>query len=252
MSRRTAITERDLQRLLHIIACPADTDTADGLPLSIMIALRELIPSDYVSFDLCAVDQRTYFFEQEVGDVTPIADEDQDGLYEAYWTHYWDSPPCVYPDISGDLISITTTSDFHSDRELRSTAMYSEVMRPIGVERSLMACFPSQPGRSLRLLFFRGPGPDFSPRDRSILALLRPHLMSAYREQRLRQSAKPQLTGRHLQVLQLVAAGCTNGQIARRLSITESTVRKHLEHIFERMQVNSRTAAVTRAFGNEP
>jgi DNA-binding NarL/FixJ family response regulator len=33
------------------------------------------------------------------------------------------------------------------------------------------------------------------------------------------------------------------------LGITEATVRKHLEHIFDRLQVTSRTAAVTAAFG---
>jgi DNA-binding NarL/FixJ family response regulator len=45
-----------------------------------------------------------------------------------------------------------------------------------------------------------------------------------------------------------VAAGHTNAQIARRLGVTEGTVRTHLENIYERLQVSSRTAAVTRAF----
>jgi DNA-binding NarL/FixJ family response regulator len=46
----------------------------------------------------------------------------------------------------------------------------------------------------------------------------------------------------------LVAAGHTNTRIARRLGISEGTVRTHLENIYERLQVSSRTAAVTRAF----
>jgi DNA-binding NarL/FixJ family response regulator len=45
-----------------------------------------------------------------------------------------------------------------------------------------------------------------------------------------------------------VAAGHTNIQIARRLGISEGTVRVHLENIYERLGVPSRTAAVTRAF----
>jgi DNA-binding NarL/FixJ family response regulator len=45
-----------------------------------------------------------------------------------------------------------------------------------------------------------------------------------------------------------VAAGHTNAQIAHRLGVTEGTVRTHLENIYERLQVSSRTAAVTRAF----
>jgi DNA-binding NarL/FixJ family response regulator len=50
--------------------------------------------------------------------------------------------------------------------------------------------------------------------------------------------------------LRLVAAGHTNTQIARRLGISEATVRTHLENIYGRLQVSSRTAAVTRAFGD--
>jgi hypothetical protein len=36
-----------------------------------------------------------------------------------------------------------------------------------------------EPGRTMRLFFFRGPGPDFSERDRALLTLLRPHLHQA-------------------------------------------------------------------------
>ena len=45
-----------------------------------------------------------------------------------------------------------------------------------------------------------------------------------------------------------MAAGHTKTQIARRLGISEGTVRTHLENIYERLQVSSRTAAVTCAF----
>jgi ATP/maltotriose-dependent transcriptional regulator MalT len=43
-----------------------------------------------------------------------------------------------------------------------------------------------------------------------------------------------------------VAAGYSNRQIARRLEVSETTVRTHLENIFARLEVNSRTAAVAR------
>jgi DNA-binding NarL/FixJ family response regulator len=45
----------------------------------------------------------------------------------------------------------------------------------------------------------------------------------------------------------LVANGRTNTQIARRLGISEGTVRTHLEHVFATLDVTSRTSAVLAA-----
>ena len=49
------------------------------------------------------------------------------------------------------------------------------------------------------------------------------------------------------QVLQLVAAGHSNPQIAAALFIGEATVKTHLLHVFEKLDVSDRTRAVTRA-----
>ena len=46
-------------------------------------------------------------------------------------------------------------------------------------------------------------------------------------------------------LLHLVAAGHANAQIARRLGISQGTVRTHLETIYTRLHVSSRTAAIT-------
>lgn len=242
------ITQRDLRIMLDIVATPGDQDTADPLPVSVLTRLRELIPSDAVTFVMLDSQRQEAVMGQEVTDV-PISDEDYDTLEPVFWKHYWQSPAACYPDVSGDLRSVMIQSDFYGDRALHATPMYNEFLKPNGInERLMMVCLPSQPGRVLRLLFWRGPGPDFTQRDRDLLTLLRPHLYHTYRLQQRRQDPRPQLTSRQWELLHLVAAGHTNGQIGRRLSISETTVRKHLEHIFERLQVTSRTAAVTRAF----
>jgi DNA-binding NarL/FixJ family response regulator len=56
-----------------------------------------------------------------------------------------------------------------------------------------------------------------------------------------------QLTDRELDVLRLVAQGLTNRAIARRLRISEATVKTHLVHIYTKLDVDGRTAAVTTA-----
>ena len=56
------------------------------------------------------------------------------------------------------------------------------------------------------------------------------------------------LTGREAQVLQLVAAGKTNRQIADDLVISEKTVARHLANIFTKINVSSRSAATGYAY----
>jgi DNA-binding CsgD family transcriptional regulator len=60
-------------------------------------------------------------------------------------------------------------------------------------------------------------------------------------------SASP-LTGREAEVLQLVAAGKTNRQIAEALVISEKTVARHISNIFVKISVSSRSAATGYAY----
>jgi DNA-binding CsgD family transcriptional regulator len=250
MAGRMTIDDRDLRTILSIVSAPDDGHAAYPMPVSVLTGLRQLIRCENVTFVSIDARRRTIDFEQEVGE-PGLTGTEREAWNAAFWTHYWDSPPCCYPDTSRDLASVTTISDFHSDRQYHATSMYRECLRLESVERMMTLCLPGRLGRAPRLVFFREHGPDFSPRDRALLTLLRPNLHTAYRTHRHRQLDRPELTSRQWELLRLVAGGHTNRQIGRRLSISEATVRKHLEHIFERLQVDSRTAAVTRAFGIE-
>lgn len=65
--------------------------------------------------------------------------------------------------------------------------------------------------------------------------------------QRLTNSAKNTLSRREIEVLELASQGNANKAIAKKLFITEATVKSHFVHIFSKLGVADRTAAVTEA-----
>ncbi len=242
---RMTLSQRDLETMMRIVSGPDEGDPGEPLPLSVLASLAKLIGVDSVTFQQLDSKRFVAPLDQEFPDEErgPQAD----AIDAKFWTQYWDCLACSYPDSTGDVVNVTRLSDFYSTQELHNTGMWAEVLRPNGSEREMMLCLPSRPGNTLRLVLWRGPGLDFSERDRALLTLLRPHLYARFRQWRQRQQA-PTLTLRQWELLRLVAEGRTNHQIARRLQITEGTVRTHLENIFNRLQVTSRAAAVAQAF----
>ncbi|GAA4204259.1 response regulator [Actinocatenispora rupis] len=65
---------------------------------------------------------------------------------------------------------------------------------------------------------------------------------------RVRTPVAEPLSQRELEVLSLIAAGSTNRDAASRLFISEATVKTHLLHIYAKLGVNDRAAAVAAAF----
>ncbi|SEE77935.1 response regulator [Jiangella alba] len=65
---------------------------------------------------------------------------------------------------------------------------------------------------------------------------------------RLRQPAAEPLSQRELEVLELIAGGATNREAAKQLFISEATVKTHLLHVYAKLGVNDRAAAVATAF----
>lgn len=212
-----------------------------GLPATVLERLLHVVPADNISYLEMDVAGRQVTFGQECGVRTEFCDE------RSFWQHYWTSPAC-YPDKTGDRSSVTMVSDFLSDRQLHSSGVYADHFGPCGVEHAMMVCLPATGGLSRRILLNRGRGPDFTDRDRTVLALLRPHLAElVHRLERQRRDAVD-LTPRQRQLLELIAAGHSNSQVARELVLSPHTVRKHLENIFSRLGVTNRMAAVAVVF----
>ena len=152
----------------------------------------------------------------------------------------WAAHVDAHPIMSGHAGPVVTISDVYTRNEFRRTWLYRNFFAPdleheIGVHLS-------HPPDEIHLVYLtRGPGRDFSQRDRMVLHLLRPHLDAAFR--RLAFPA-PKLTPRETAVLWCVRDGDSNSQVARRLGITEATVEKHLEHVYQRTGAQSRVQAL--------
>jgi DNA-binding NarL/FixJ family response regulator len=61
------------------------------------------------------------------------------------------------------------------------------------------------------------------------------------------RSATPALTEREVEVLKLIADGLANREIGVALNISQQTVHAHIKHIFDKLDVTDRTAAVSAA-----
>ncbi len=70
--------------------------------------------------------------------------------------------------------------------------------------------------------------------------------VSAKLEDRVRSIERSALSARELEVLQRAAAGASSREIGLALAISEATVKSHLLHIYQKLGVSDRTAAVTR------
>lgn len=66
--------------------------------------------------------------------------------------------------------------------------------------------------------------------------------------ERMHEVSPDALTSREIEVLREVANGNTNAEIAERLHISEATVKTHLIHIYDKLAVSDRAAAVAQAY----
>lgn len=65
--------------------------------------------------------------------------------------------------------------------------------------------------------------------------------------QRVREPADEVLSTREIEILEFIAGGASNKDIAKQLWISDTTVKSHVLHIFNKLEVKDRTAAVTVA-----
>ena len=74
-------------------------------------------------------------------------------------------------------------------------------------------------------------------------------LVTVFREQQKEAAPVEILSHRENEILQLLSKGLLYKEIAEKTSISVSTVRQHIHHIYEKLHVQNRTEAINKAFG---
>jgi DNA-binding CsgD family transcriptional regulator len=239
----TSIDARDAAFLLEIVHDGARDVGHDPFPRSVLHGLARLIPSDacvgYQEADV-ASSFRVVELVEVIG--TPPAPKTE----RAFHTLGWQNP--MHCRLHAGEESVLRLSDLLTRRQ-RTKLEYNEVVwRPHGIDDALRMWLPAPPGRS-RSVYLERSGKDYTDRERTLFALLRPQLdrMRVNAESRRRMDGIRGLTRRESEVVGWVARGMTNVEIAAALFISPQTVRKHLENVFEKLGVRTRTAAAAYA-----
>lgn len=184
---------------------------------------------------------------------------------ESFDRHFFEHPLVRRHGIEGGTATWRISDSLPLQR-FRSTALYADYYRQVGLDRAVAVPLWMD-GRTLVSLVLNRRGSDFSERDCARLELLRPHLAFLYalacrrmREPEAQEMLRPQraapmppdLTPREREVVRWLAHGKTDAGIAAVLGTSPRTVQKHLEHVYVKLGVETRTAAVMRALALRP
>jgi LuxR family maltose regulon positive regulatory protein len=100
--------------------------------------------------------------------------------------------------------------------------------------------------RLLTIALSRGIAPDYVRRLLAAFPTTEPERAAPQKPQALASDLIEPLSERELEVLQLIAEGLTNREIASRLFLALNTVKAHTRNIYGKLDVHSRTQAIAR------
>lgn len=173
----------------------------------------------------------------------------------AAFDHHFNTHPLVQYHTRGGT-QARRISDCVPFTAFRRTALYDEYYRQVALDHALaIPLFVDR--RTLVSFVLNRHRRDFSDRERALLDLVTPNLSQLYRigtgcTAALRDGSLPGaaerwgLSAREREVTQWLSAGKADRDIADILGISPRTVHKHLQRIYEKLGVETRTAAVLR------
>lgn len=254
---------------LHVIgdACLG----TEGFARRGVVCLPKLVSSELTTLSVCDLDSG---HRGVVSDRPGAISRREIEVFD----HYFHQHPLVRAHGRNPCATTRRIADLLPEAEFRNTPLYNDYYRPIRIDHAMAV--PIHVDRHVLVSFvFNRSGRGFSDRDRACVELIRPHLGALYRlslgATRPAEAPAPAwspavqvdaaapaaspaelilqtaalglpLTAREREVLRWIALGKTDRDIGEILAISPRTVHKHLQRIYQKLGVETRTAAVMR------
>ena len=241
-----------LQRAVSLVDSLAELDAPESFAAIVLPGLAGLVGCDVLTYnEIGPAPGQTSYADYPSGALDPATQA-------VFGAHVHEHPLVNHYRATGSGEPLMI-SDFLSLDRFHRLGIYAEFFRGISVEHQIAISLPGPDEQVIGVALSRGHR-DFSDQDRALLSVLRVPLIAALLRARSRQQASQalgavacgalagpaSLTDREIVILRLVAAGRTNSAIAHELQSSPRTVAKHLEHVYRKLGVSSRAAAVSR------
>ena len=242
-----------LRHAIRLVDGLTELDDPEGFAGLALPGLARLVGCDNLSFTVLGADAGQVSVTHHPDDIS------SPGSVAAFAAYVHEHPLANYYRKTGDARPIMI-SDFLSRQDFHRLNLYGEYFRWIPVEYQIAFGLPAAGSEIIGIALNRAES-DFTEDERDLLSVIRVPLMTALERARQRQRAREglatatsgafaglaDLTDREIRILRLAALGRTNSAIAHALDISPRTVAKHLEHIYRKLDVTSRTSAVFAA-----
>jgi DNA-binding CsgD family transcriptional regulator len=242
-----------LRQAVRLVDGLTELDDPEGFAGLALPGLARLVGCDSLSFTVLGA---------EAGQVSVTRHPDgisSRGSVAAFAAYVHEHPLANHYRETGDARPIMI-SDFLSRQDFHRLSLYGEYFRWVPVEHQIAFGLPAAGPEIIGIALNRAES-DFTEDERDLLNVIRIPLTTALERARQRQRAREglatatsgaltslaDLTDREVRILRLAALGRTNSAIAHALDISPRTVAKHLEHIYRKLDVTSRTSAVFAA-----
>lgn len=252
------LTTKDLRAVLDVVYALGDDRDSGEMPNRVLARLGDLVGCETVSYN--RVDHTTGRMLSSTAEPADLNITGLPGFNAAFDQHPGFAAYRCRRLMPGRAAAMT---DFVNLPTLRRLPLYTDYYQSRGAKDQLF-CVVQPANQQGTALAFNRARPGFSYRDRAVVELVTPHLTQAITHRRRLASLTAAVRGlgrhteqveqalsrmstltvREREVVERLMGGISDREIARSLAISQRTVHKHLEHIYRKLRLGTRTSLI--------